>query len=316
MIPKPLPHTTFQAQGKLLISGEYFVLDGASALALPTRQGQRLTVFLEEEKADQLVWQSYDDQDQCWFEGVFRQSSGEPLTSTDTAIANRLQQILIASRQLNPDFLQNTKNQRVTTHLDFPRAWGLGTSSTLISTIAAWAKVDPYQLLAATFGGSGYDIACANAEGPLKYQLTEGKPQVQAANFHPSFSKNLYFVYLGRKQNSREGIAHYRQRVKDQPAWIKRISELTEAMITCTQLTDFNQLIIQHEQIVGDSLQLPRAKQLYFSDYWGEIKSLGAWGGDFILATSNEEELKTRKYFNEKGFEVFLGYKELIKSSN
>jgi len=316
VIPTQPPHTAFQAHGKLLISGEYFVLDGAAALALPTRRGQQLRVFSEEGNAGQLTWQSYDDQGRPWFEGVFRQSDGEILTSTDPNVAKRLQQILAASRQLNPDFLQDTKDQRVTTHLDFPRAWGLGTSSTLISTIASWAAVDPYQLLAATFGGSGYDIACAGAEGPLKYQLIEGMPQVQSVNFHPPFSENLYFVYLGRKQNSREGIAYYRQRVQDQPEWIKRISELTEAMITCTDLVDFDQLIVDHEQIVGDSLQLPRAKTLYFSDYRGEIKSLGAWGGDFVLATSKEEELKTRKYFNEKGFEVFLSYKELIQSSN
>jgi mevalonate kinase len=34
----------FYAPGKLLITGEYAVLDGAWALALPTRLGQTLTV--------------------------------------------------------------------------------------------------------------------------------------------------------------------------------------------------------------------------------------------------------------------------------
>ena len=316
MIPTHLSHSTFHANGKLLVSGEYFVLDGASALALPTRLGQQLTVFSEEGDSPRLTWQSYDHKDELWFEGSFRPSDWEVLASTDSEVASRLQQILSAARQLNPAFLQHAKKQVVKTQLDFPKAWGLGTSSTLISSLADWAAIDPYQLLAMTFGGSGYDIACAGAEGPLRYQLSGGKSQVEAVDFQPSFSENLYFVYLGRKQNSREGIAHYRQRVKDEPELIRRISELTEEMISCTQLSDFDRLIVNHEQIVGESLQFSRAKMLYFSDYWGEVKSLGAWGGDFVLVTSQEDASETKKYFNEKGFEVFLNYKDLIRSSN
>ena len=33
--------------------------------------------------------------------------------------------------------------------------------------------MNPYILLFDTFGGSGYDIACAEAEGPVLYQLLE-----------------------------------------------------------------------------------------------------------------------------------------------
>ena len=33
---------TFYSNGKLLITGEYVVLDGAKALALPTKYGQNL----------------------------------------------------------------------------------------------------------------------------------------------------------------------------------------------------------------------------------------------------------------------------------
>jgi len=43
------------------------------------------------------------------------------------------------------------------------------------------------------------------------------------------------------------------------------------------------------------------------------VKSLGAWGGDFVLVTSNRPEEETRNYFNEKGLEVFLRYDEIIK---
>ena len=63
----------------------------------------------------------------------------------------------------------------ITTKLTFPRAWGLGTSSTLISLIAQWAKCDPFELLFEAFGGSGYDIACATANSPISYQLPRKK---------------------------------------------------------------------------------------------------------------------------------------------
>ena len=58
------------------------------------------------------------------------------------------------------------------------------------------------------------------------------------------------------------------------------------------------------------------AKDLHFKDYWGIIKSLGAWGGDFVLATSTESPEKTKAYFNERGFEIVLPYRELIYSTD
>jgi hypothetical protein len=48
----------------------------------------------------------------------------------------------------------------ITTHLNFPKKWGLGTSSTLINNIAQWLQIDAFTLLNNSFGGSGYDIAC------------------------------------------------------------------------------------------------------------------------------------------------------------
>jgi hypothetical protein len=77
-------------------------------------------------------------------------------------------------------------------------------------------------------------------------------------------------------------------------------------------LKDFNKCLVEHENLVAKTLELERAKDLYFKDFWGEIKSLGAWGGDFILATSERSEADTRAYFLEKGFPVFLKYEELV----
>ncbi len=57
---------TFYSNGKLLITGEYAVLDGARALALPTKFGQDLVV--EEGKNKEIVWKSFDKDGSIWFE--------------------------------------------------------------------------------------------------------------------------------------------------------------------------------------------------------------------------------------------------------
>jgi hypothetical protein len=63
-------------------------------------------------------------------------------------------------------------------------------------------------------------------------------------------------------------------------------------------------------------LGIPRIKEQFFSEYWGEIKSLGAWGGDFILATSERSAEETKTYFNQKGFEVLFKYEQLAISAS
>jgi len=106
-----------------------------------------------------------------------------------------LSQILATAQELNSQFLQ--KGFDVKTGLTFPREWGLGTSSTLIYMIAKWAKIDAFVLLEKTFGGSGYDIACAGAERSILYHKENRKPTWEHCNFNPSFSNQLYFIYLG-----------------------------------------------------------------------------------------------------------------------
>jgi len=69
---------------------------------------------------------------------------------------------------------------------------------------------------------------------------------------------------------------------------------------------------VEHENIISELIDFEKVKSIYFSDYWGTVKSLGAWGGDFVLVTSDRSEKETKKYFNEKGFNVFLKYEDLI----
>lgn len=295
-----------------MLTGEYFVLDGALALALPTKFGQFLTVEQSSQPDNLLHWQSLDEKGKIWFSGEFEVPTGRFLHGTDEAIGRKLEEIFHAAQRQNPTFLQQEAGVAVKTNLTFPRNWGLGTSSTLIHNVAQWAGVDAFQLQFDTFGGSGYDIACASASSPILYKKENGIPQHIACAFHPPFADQLYFVYLGKKQNSRLAIQHYRSLVDDLPQLQQDISELTLAVVHAKTLSDFDRLMQQHESYISKILHLNRAKHLYFNDFWGEIKSLGAWGGDFVLVTSDRPEIETRRYFNEKGYDVFFKYAELI----
>jgi hypothetical protein len=46
-----------------------------------------------------------------------------------------------------------------------------------------------------------------------------------------------------------------------------------------------------------------------FPDYSRAIKSLGAWGGDFVLATGNFNEMD---YFKQKGFHTIISYHKMV----
>ncbi|WP_445725540.1 GYDIA family GHMP kinase [Flavobacterium sp.] len=305
----------YYSNGKLLLTSEYFVLDGAKSLAVPTTCGQDLQI--EKINQPELIWNSFTNTGECWLEACFelpklRLTSATYNDKEDGGkgnLAEMLFDILLAIRKLNPSFLNSEQGFLVKTNLTFPKNWGLGTSSTLINNLANWANVNPYELLQNTFGGSGYDIACAQHNSPIFYTRNGLNPKVETVNFNPNFTNQLYFMYLNKKQNSREGIQHFKALKGNINSEIEQITQLTNEFVNCTNLTDFEKLLFTHEQLVAKTIQLKTVQEIYFSDYFGQTKSLGAWGGDFILATGNND---TPNYFKQKGFETVIPYQDLI----
>ncbi|MEO8772885.1 MAG: GYDIA family GHMP kinase [Gelidibacter sp.] len=298
----------FYSNGKLLITGEYLVLDGALALAIPTKYGQSLTV--EPFENSQLVWESFDHDGNLWFEANFSMQEGfQCLHGLDPLIADRLVDILKATKKQNPLFLNDASSLKIKTHLDFPTNWGLGTSSTLINNIAQWANIDPYKLLETTFGGSGYDIACAKHNTPITYQLEKNGRTIIERRFYPEFKDHLYFVHLNKKQNSRDGIATYKNNKGNTNLALSEINAITNDMISCTSLESFQFLMQSHEIIIADLIKQEPVKEMLFKDFKGSIKSLGAWGGDFVLVASEENP---QPYFKDKGYDTAIPYQEMI----
>lgn len=294
---------SFYSHGKVLLTSEYVVLAGAKALALPCTKGQSLHYEAQESKT--LRWESYDWKNYLWFEVHFECSTLKIIQTSDPTVAKRLQQILQVARSENNLFL--SQGGVVKTHLEFDRHWGLGSSSTLLVNIANWAEVNAFSLGEKTFGGSGYDIACGSAKGPIFYTRVNEFPKIIPVEFTPPFADELFFVYLNQKKNSQQAVQAF-EVSKVTPSLITSLNTLTDAIATCKELKEFEAYLIQHEQLIGKLIGQKPIKEKLFNEYKGVIKSLGAWGGDFVLATGNEA---AKSYFKEKGYTTVIPYREM-----
>ena len=294
--------TEFYSHGKLLITGEYTVLDGSMSLAVPTKFGQSLTV--SPISKNEIVWKSFDINKKLWFETNFSTLNMDQIRKDK--IHDKLINSFKIIRDLKPELFKKNGFE-FNTFLDFPQNWGLGSSSTLINNLAQWAGVDPFQLLEKTFGGSGYDIACAQSSRPIIYQKINGKVKIQPISFNPSFKEKIFFVYRNKKQNTREAISYYKSLRKIRKKDISKINTITKKIILTSKIKEFENLIDEHEMIISKLIKQPPLKKIKFSDYDGAIKSLGAWGGDFFLATGSDQE-----YFKKKGYETIISYKDII----
>jgi mevalonate kinase len=305
-----LEQSKYYSNGKLLITGEYLVLHGALALAVPTIPGQEMQVE-KGSKAGVLQWKS-NYKDECWFEAEFSLPGLEILHTDNIKTAIYLQNLLIAAKQNKPATLEKNDSIKVSAILGFRREWGLGSSSSLINNIASWFGIDPFDLFFETQKGSGYDLACAHTNGAIWYRLDKDNPLAVHVIFDPPFADNLAFIYSGRKQDSAASVVDFlKNKVATQDA-VNRISQIGKQITLAQTQEDFNTLLDEHEDIMADVLQMPKVKDQNFQDFPGSIKSLGAWGGDFILASSDIGFENIKSYFADKGLNVIFSFQELV----
>ncbi len=300
------------AHGKLLLTGEYAVLDGASAFAIPLIHGQSMKV--SGGRGCDIVWEAYEN-DERWFKARISLFDFKALKTSDESISDNLSKLLSAACSLNSDFLSTWKGMKVKTNIDFPREYGWGTSSTLIELVARWADVDPYDLMRATSNGSGYDIACASADGPILYQWIDNRPSIQKLDWTPEYIDKLYLIYQGQKQDSTDAITLYRKKASSE-MWLQQVNDLSLEFIKANDLQTLESVILDHEKLIGNRLNLVPIKERRFPDYWGMVKSLGAWGGDFALVSSLRGAEETKKYFADKGLKGFMPLESVILSGS
>ena len=293
------------SSGKILLTGEYVILDGALSLASPTKFGQYLK--LEENQSNLINWKSINYDGKIWFECTIKNENLEIKSTSSKKVSDTLIRIIDLIRENNPSFLKNN-GYDISTNLTFDKYWGLGSSSTLISNLATLSGVDPYVLNNKIFKGSSYDIACANSISPIVYQLSEGKRIINEVSFKPSFHEKIYFIYLNKKQSSISEIENYKNK-KASDSIINEISNITSMILQCNSIEAYEKLIESHELIISKLLSKPTIKETLFKDFNGSIKSLGAWGGDMIMATSRNNP---NKYFREKGYSTIFKFEELL----
>ncbi len=305
-----MPHNSY-FNAKLLLTSEYLVLNGAQALAIPLKFGQSLSV--KENSLGFIYWQAIAHDGSTWFSAKYALNEFNIIESSDPDMARHPQRLMLAALKLNPSFCKLSQGCNVISTLNYPLLWGLGSSSTLIAALAGWAGIDPFSLHFEVSKGSGYDIACAINKGPLVYTLHGNIPQFEPVKFSPSFADKIFFVYQGNKQDSAEGIQKYRNRNSNPDKdSIETASLLTQLMIHASDLNEFEQVIVAHEQLISSLLDAPILRQKMFSDLPGEVKSLGAWGGDFCMLTWRDDIALLSPYLKSKGLETWFNFNDIV----
>jgi len=292
--------------GKLMLTSEYFAVDGALVLAVPTKPGQE---FFFEEKHDGksiIFWEAYH-QNKLWLKAVIDYKNWQILETNITSSAEFILKVLKNVQSLSEIQFKNTYTYHLKTNLQFPPDYGLGSSSTLMNNLAEWANIDPFHLNSISLGGSGYDIAVAKAKSALLFQ---NKPEIrfEKINFSPKFKDELIFIHLNQKQDSREGINLYKSKIKSQNL-VNEFSDLTRNILLCNELENFSDLMLLHEQKISDFIEIPTVKSKFFPDCPTFVKSLGAWGGDFVMSAKFEG---FEDYFWGKGFSTVFDWCDLI----
>lgn len=247
-----------------------------------------------------------------WFESTISLFDFSPVSTNNQQISEYLQKVLKNAVRLNSEFLSQWNGFKIETQLEFPLDWGLGSSSTLIYLVAEWAEVNPLMLYYKVEDGSGYDVACAFADGPVEFINTEDEVSYTEVDFNPKYKDSLYFVHLGKKQDTKQGIKEYLKAVKNKANMVKSITKITEDIRSSGSLSEFNDLLDKHEDIIASHTGFAKVKDKSFSDFGGSVKSLGAWGGDFVLASSDKGMDHVKTYFESKGLSTIINYKDMV----
>jgi mevalonate kinase len=298
------------ARGKLLISSEYMVLYGSKALAVPLKKGQSLEKIRKENRTI-FSWKAYHEEE-CWFSADFNASTLAVMKTTDPVKAENLRKLLRATIDTNPLFQKELFEWDVNTRLDFSPSWGMGSSSTLTALVADWAEINPLDLHFMVSDGSGYDVACAIAGRPIIYRLRDDGPHFQPVPFDPPFADQLYFVWLGTKQPTASHLAAMAGQITPGYQDIVYFSSLTKGMLHAGELSEFRNYMEEHESKLSELINQERVSETLFPDLRGSVKSLGAWGGDFVMIASEQEPSALYKYLEKKGLTTRFRYNDLV----
>lgn len=305
------PVFSTSSPGKILLTGEYFVLWGATAYALPTLHRHYLNVF-DNTHSPNHQWTTWYNNQQIFSCEIDKQTLEPLLLKGSENSAHFIKNILQASHQINP--APFAKIYHFDTRLTFAPEWGLGSSSSLIVNFARFIDANPFVLHRKVSKGSGYDVACAHYEKPLLFQNPEN-PEVKFVNPDFNFTHHLYFLPLNIKKDSQTAVNEILSKSVSSTL-LQKASEISKRVSQANDIDTFSWLLSKYTQLVVENLRISNPLEKLFDDFSGTLKPLGAWGGDLVLVASREKEEDIRKYFTSKGYPTLLKWHEVIKTSN
>jgi hypothetical protein len=151
------------------------------------------------------------------------------LETSDTEKSNWIKSVFLAIRDQKEDFMVGSGAEATAT-IDLPMNYGWGSSSSFIANLCKWADVNPFWVNMKVGGGSGYDVACANVNRPILFHNESNLPQFEEVDYHPDFTKNMWFIFQENKMNTANAIRGFRSRRVDE-AVITRITEISHEWI-------------------------------------------------------------------------------------
>ncbi|MCU0327634.1 MAG: hypothetical protein MUE53_01480 [Chitinophagales bacterium] len=290
------------AQGKLMLTGEYLALRGATSLALPLKFGQSLEVYSDLA----MSWEARDYDDTVFYTWQM---------TANLHLEDKLQQCFRYIADLGKMNEDSFNQRKFITKLTFNKHWGLGSSSTLVCLLAKYFDVNPYALNAHVFQGSSYDIACGYAKSPILYtRIDESNAKVVELNL-PQWTDFIYFVYSGQKQSSIQSIRSNRENIQQtSESLIFEISEISKSITQTKQVSEVIDLFEYHDTLISSVLgHKPLSHDLghkmpFYSKY------LGAWHGDFFMILSDLPREDIHQIIGKSEYPIFFAYHEIVQS--
>src|SRR5690606_32219516 len=141
------------------------------------------------------------------------------------------------------------------------------------------------------------------------YQVKNNQPIIDQVAFDPTCKDQIYFVYLNQKRDSKEAIANFRKKQKNLTDDVSEVSNMPEELLKIQDLDTFISFFNCYDQNSSAILGTPTIQEQLFPEFDGLVKSLGGWGGDFVMVASKDNPIN---YFKEKGFEIIIKYQDMI----
>ena len=271
-----------------MLAGEYLALHGLETFAFPIKYGQKLTLWQSAKEGALLKWKSKNYEGKTWFTCEIETKNVLEKVTDNATVSGRICELIQLAKQLNPRFELNG-TYMIETQLEFDQSFGLGSSSTLVSLIAQWARVDVMQLQHKVFGGSGYDAAVCSIQKPLVYWKNEmGTANWALWEMNDEMSSDWLLCFPRKKVNSRSSLDQVKenlQKVVNDSVMMTQLDTILQ-QVKVADTTEALELSLEIWQaFISKCLGLSTA----YTDLGikkvngGLCKYLGAWGGDIIL---------------------------------